>query len=94
LIIIVPTQWLLPQELVAKLDKDTLKTVQAAVNKAVEGGAEKKGSKAHNVEDRVSPWGNHRKTLGNHRKTLGNLRKTLGNHRKTLGKHRKTIGKP
>lgn len=41
------------EELVAKLDKDTLKTVQAAVNKAVEagGGAEKKGSKAHNVED-------------------------------------------
>ena len=43
-----------------------LKTVQAAVNKAVEagGGAEKKGSKAHNVEDRVSPWGNLGKTIG------------------------------
>ena len=54
----------------AKLDKDTLKTVQAAVNKAVEGGekgAEKKGSKVHNVEDRETmgkPWGNHGETMG------------------------------
>mmetsp|Transcript_70597 Transcript_70597/g.111663 ORF Transcript_70597/g.111663 Transcript_70597/m.111663 type:complete len:210 (+) Transcript_70597:74-703(+) len=42
------------EELVAKLDKDTLKTVQAVVNKAVEGGASKAGAKevkVHNVED-------------------------------------------
>ena len=62
------------QELVAKLDKDTLKTVQAVVNKAVEGGSLKAGAKevkVHDVEDRETngkPMGNHwdiGKPLGN-----------------------------
>ena len=38
------------QELVAKLDKDTLKTVQKVVNAAA-GGGEKKAAKVHNVEE-------------------------------------------